>query len=53
MSVRTKIRTIGWSLLGLYQSLIAQNKMNEAAKYKPQYMYSFSHAEVMPTVSAY
>ena len=43
----------GWSLLGLYQSLVAQNKMNEAAKYKPQYMYSFSHAEVMPTVSAY
>ncbi|HEX5155080.1 MAG TPA: hypothetical protein VFW07_26735 [Parafilimonas sp.] len=43
----------GWSLLGLSQSLIAQNKMSEAAKYKPQYMYSFSHAEVMPTVSAY
>ncbi len=43
----------GWSLLGLYQSLIAQNKNNEAAKYKPQYMHSFSRAEETPTASAY
>jgi len=43
----------GWSLLGLYQSLIAQNKKTEAEKYKPQYLNSFSHADVLPPASAY
>jgi tetratricopeptide (TPR) repeat protein len=43
----------GWSLLGLYQSLVAQNKTAEAAPYKPQYLNSFSHADVLPTASAY
>lgn len=43
----------GWSLLGLYQSLIAQNKTTAAEKYKPLYLNSFSHADVLPTTSAY
>jgi tetratricopeptide (TPR) repeat protein len=43
----------GWSLLGLYQSLAAQNKITDAAPYKPRYMNSFSHADVLPTTSAY
>jgi len=43
----------GWSLLGLYNSLTAQNKKNEAEKYKPKYLNSFSHADVIPTASAY
>lgn len=43
----------GWSLLGLYQSLMAQDKKAEAGKYKSQYLYSFSHADVLPPGSAY
>ena len=43
----------GWSLLGLYQSLIAQNKTTEAAQYKPRYLNSFSHADELPVSSAY
>jgi tetratricopeptide (TPR) repeat protein len=43
----------GWSLLGLYQSLVAQNKTSEATPFKSQYLNSFSHADVLPTTSAY
>ncbi len=43
----------GWSLLGLYQSLIAQNKRPEAKKYQAQYLRSFSDADVLPTSSVY
>ena len=43
----------GWSLLGLYQSLQAQQKTGELKKIKALYMNSFSAADVLPAVSAY
>jgi tetratricopeptide (TPR) repeat protein len=43
----------GWSLLGLYQSLVAQNKTSEATQYRSQYLNSFSHADALPATSAY
>jgi tetratricopeptide (TPR) repeat protein len=43
----------GWSLLGLYQSLMAQNKMDQAERYKKKYMQSFSGAEKIPPGSVY
>jgi tetratricopeptide (TPR) repeat protein len=43
----------GWSLLGLYQSLEAQQKSNELDKLKQLYTHSFSQADVLPTGSAY
>ncbi|MBO9571927.1 MAG: hypothetical protein J7497_06925, partial [Chitinophagaceae bacterium] len=43
----------GWSLLGLYQSLIAQGKTEEAEKYKSAYMQSFSGADDIPPASVY
>ena len=43
----------GWSLLELYQSLVAQHKEKEAAPYRQQYLVSFSHADEIPTASVY
>lgn len=43
----------GWSLLGLYQSLVAQHKESKAGIYKQQYLVSFSRAEEIPPASAY
>ena len=43
----------GWSLLGLYQSLVAQHKEQEAATYRQQYLVSFSHAAEIPPASVY
>ncbi|MGN6439590.1 MAG: tetratricopeptide repeat protein [Agriterribacter sp.] len=43
----------GWSLLGLYQSLEAQQKVKELEALKARYLYSFSAADVLPVVSAY
>ena len=43
----------GWSLLGLYQSLKAENKSDEAEEYKKKYMHSFSAAEQIPSGSVY
>lgn len=43
----------GWSLLGLYRSLMAEGKEGEAEKYHSKYLYSFSQADVLPVVSAY
>jgi tetratricopeptide (TPR) repeat protein len=43
----------GWSLLGLYQSLKAQQKSDELDKLKQLYMHSFSQADVLPAGSAY
>ncbi|MBB1284528.1 hypothetical protein HRH25_09100 [Flavisolibacter sp. BT320] len=43
----------GWSLLGLYQALIAQGKKGELATLKKGYTSSFSGAEVIPPRSAY
>ncbi len=42
----------GWSLLGLYQSLVAQHK-KEAEGYKALYTKAFAAAEEMPVASAY
>jgi tetratricopeptide (TPR) repeat protein len=43
----------GWSLLGLHQSLKAQQKPQELKKIRTLYMNSFSQAGVLPTASAY
>jgi tetratricopeptide (TPR) repeat protein len=43
----------GWSLLGLYQSLNAQQKTTELKKIKALYMHSFSEADFLPATSAY
>jgi tetratricopeptide (TPR) repeat protein len=43
----------GWSLVGLYQALKAQGEKQELKKIKELYMHSFSHADSMPTTSAY
>lgn len=43
----------GWSLLGLYQSLEAQQKTTELKKIKRLYMHSFSEADLLPATSAY
>jgi tetratricopeptide (TPR) repeat protein len=43
----------GWSLVGLHQTLKAQQKLHELKKIKALYMHSFSHADSVPTVSAY
>ena len=43
----------GWSLLGLYQSLKAQQKTGELKKLKALYKYSFSKADILPPGSVY
>jgi tetratricopeptide (TPR) repeat protein len=43
----------GWSLLGLYQALWAQEKKGELAKLFNAYRQSFSAADTMPPGSAY
>ncbi|HMH22802.1 MAG TPA: hypothetical protein VK563_13540, partial [Puia sp.] len=43
----------GWSLLGLFQSLQAQQKKQEAAPYKAKYMQAFADAETVPVASVY
>jgi len=43
----------GWSLLGLYQSLLAENKIDPAEACKKKYMQAFSSAEQIPPGSAY
>ena len=43
----------GWSLLGLCQSLRAQQKTNEITAYERKYLLSFSHADQIPPGSVY
>ena len=43
----------GWSLLGLYQSLSAQHKVESIAEYKSAYLKAFSDAEKIPPASIY
>ncbi|PWT94756.1 MAG: hypothetical protein C5B52_19330 [Bacteroidetes bacterium] len=43
----------GWSLLGLHNSLSAQNKTGELEELKTKYMKSFSRADTMPVSSAF
>jgi tetratricopeptide (TPR) repeat protein len=43
----------GWSLLGLCQSLKAQNKIGQIAGYQKKYLNSFSHADQIPPGSVY
>jgi tetratricopeptide (TPR) repeat protein len=43
----------GWSLLGLYQSIKAQNRKQNLAEYKSGFLRSFSHADVVPTGSVF
>jgi tetratricopeptide (TPR) repeat protein len=43
----------GWSLLGLYQSLIARHKIKTLSGYKSAYLRSFSNAEQIPAASVY
>jgi tetratricopeptide (TPR) repeat protein len=43
----------GWSLLGLCQSLEAQNKTEGVREFREKYMHSFSGAEQIPPASVY
>ena len=43
----------GWSLLGLCQSLKAQNKTAEVTGYEKKYLLSFSRADQLPPGSVY
>ena len=43
----------GWSLLGLYQSLLAQQKPAEAAAAKEKYQKAFDSADVNPVASVF
>lgn len=43
----------GWSLLGMYNSLAAQNKIQEAAKFKAAYIHAFKSADVKPLASVF
>jgi tetratricopeptide (TPR) repeat protein len=43
----------GWSLLGLCQSLEAQNKTEGVKEYREKYLHSFSGAEQIPPGSVY
>ena len=43
----------GWSLLGMYQSLLAQNRKKEAAKYRVRYIKAFKYADVKPVASVF
>ncbi|AKA34481.1 tetratricopeptide repeat protein [Flagellimonas lutaonensis] len=40
-----QLRQNGWSLMGLYQSLKAQNKMDEAKKIKEEFDKAWEHAD--------
>lgn len=40
------LRQNGWSLMGLYQSLRAQNKMEEAAAIKTEFDKAWEHADI-------
>jgi len=43
----------GWSLLGMYNCMKAQNKSSEAAGYKLRYQKAFADADVKPVNSVY
>ncbi|MEP7143380.1 MAG: hypothetical protein ABI707_10940 [Ferruginibacter sp.] len=43
----------GWSLVGMYNSLVAQNKINEAGKFKTGYTKAFEAADTIPEASVY
>lgn len=43
----------GWSLLGLCNSLKAQNRIAEAAKYKPLYQKAFEAGDIKPVDSVF
>jgi tetratricopeptide (TPR) repeat protein len=43
----------GWSLLGLYQSLLAQKKLAEAETIKTKYLNAFASGDVSPVSSTF
>jgi tetratricopeptide (TPR) repeat protein len=43
----------GWAYLGLFQSLVKQQRTKEAAKYQADYIRAFSKAEEFPPASVY
>ncbi|HEY4289591.1 MAG TPA: hypothetical protein VGN00_20965 [Puia sp.] len=43
----------GWSLLGLYQSLLAQQRATEAAAVKEKYQKAFDSSDVNPVASVF
>lgn len=45
------LRQNGWSLMGLYQSLKAQNRMDEAKKIKEEFDTAWEHADIEITTS--
>jgi tetratricopeptide (TPR) repeat protein len=43
----------GWSLLGLYQSLLSQQKTTEAENVKTKYLAAFASSDVAPAASVF
>jgi tetratricopeptide (TPR) repeat protein len=43
----------GWSLLGLYQSLVAQRRIEQAKSVKTKYLQAFAESDVNPSASAF
>jgi tetratricopeptide (TPR) repeat protein len=43
----------GWSLLGLYRSLVAQQKLADAENIKPKYLNAFASGDVAPEASVF
>jgi tetratricopeptide (TPR) repeat protein len=43
----------GWSLVGLYNAMKAQNKIREAAVYHSKYLQAFKEADIKPVSSVY
>ena len=43
----------GWSLLGLYQSLVAQHRSEETATIRTKYQKAFEASDVNPVASVF
>ncbi len=43
----------GWSLVGMYNSLLEQNKAAEASRFKSRYLKAFEAADAVPTASVF
>ena len=43
----------GWSLLGLYRSLVVQQKLADAESIKPKYLDAFASGDVTPGASVF
>ena len=43
----------GWSLFGLYQCALAQQKIKQAETYRQQYLLAFKHSDIKPKGSVF